>query len=67
MMSGPLYGARLCRYEYRLAKTERPLKLIPATFIQKWLPTLDTLRNLFGLPNTGFPRFCESPVSFEER
>jgi len=45
----PLYRPRLCRREYR-GKDRGSLKLTPATFIRKWLPTVDTLRNLFYAP-----------------
>jgi hypothetical protein len=33
-----------------LGKEKRPLEIIPTTLIRKWLPTLDTLRNLFYAP-----------------
>jgi hypothetical protein len=38
--------------EFLRGKTKRPPALSPATFVQSWLPTLDTLRNFFLAPTT---------------
>lgn len=51
----PLSGAACCKRavacnsEHELAK-KKAAGQIPATFVQIWLPTVDTLRNFFLTP-----------------